>query len=138
MIKEPDAVRVLDIIVLWEDMWKSPTWTDDTDQHSWVDEALRITWLDNGSILIGVYRASGDWLHAVIIAGKPAYFKPHYDEYGTNTSQPWMALDDLNGDGKITPTEQVHWEIEYDLITGTITQYEAPWGAVVTIWKITP
>ncbi len=138
LIKEPEAVPGLDIIVLWEDMWKSPTWTDDTDQHSWVDEALRITWLENGSILIGVYRASGDWLHAVIIAGKLAYFKPHYDEYGTNTSQPWTALDDLNGDGKITPTEQVHWEIGYDPITGTITQYRAPSGAVVTIWKITP
>lgn len=138
LVKEPDVVPGSDVIVLWEDQWQSPSWTDDTDPHSWVDEVLRISWLEDGSILIGVYRASGDWMHAVIIAGKLAYFKPHYDEYGTNTSQPWTALDDLNGDGTITSTELVHWEIGYDPKDNTITQYKTPSGMVVTIWKITP
>ncbi len=133
----PRAVRALDFILLWEDQWRSPTWTNTpSDWRSWIDHVVRVTWMETREVRIGVYRASGGYLHVFYIGKDFVYYKPHGDTWGdsgygtSDTVTP--GLED-----RYVFIEGIHtfafYEIGYD---GGF--WIAPSGYNVTVWYITP
>ena len=125
------VVSPLDFIILWEDQVDDPNSPNGsiksgTDPYSWVDHAVRVSWLKTGQVRIGVYRASGWYLHVFLLGTNYVYFKPHGDYWDPQYSD----LDNY-GYAWYTGDYFYYYEIGYDG-----GYWISPNGYNVTVWYV--